>query len=155
MIDVKRFRSETPGCSRVIHFNNAGSSLMPDAVFDAVREHLELEREIGGYEALQQNIDAHDRFYGSLADLLNCTEGEIAYVENATRAWDMAFYSVSFEPGDRIVTAQAEYASNYLAFLQAFRKLRTSCRRSDRSRSGRGLRPGRRPRHHMGTRSVS
>lgn len=117
-IDVERARFETPGTAHKLHFNNAGASLMPQPVLDALTAHLILEATIGGYEAAEQEKSRIERVYDALADLLNCSNSEIAIVENATRAWDMAFYAMKFEKGDRILTAVSEYASNYIAFLQ-------------------------------------
>jgi len=121
-LDVDKVRRDTPGCEEVLHFNNAGSSLMPDSVLRATVGHLELEAKIGGYEAAAREEEALELVYGASARMLGCGTDEIAVVENATRAWDMAFYSIPFEAGDRILTAQAEYASNYIAFLQVARK---------------------------------
>lgn len=91
---------------------------MPDPVFNAISSHLELEREIGGYEAETLAADQVESFYSEFAALLACEAQEIAFIENATRAWDMAFYGLRLEQGDRILTHDSEYVSNYLALLQ-------------------------------------
>ena len=117
-IDLERIFADTPGKAKTIHFNNAGSSLMPLSVLRAQTDHLELEAAIGGYEAYAKKQDAIENVYDSVARLINCNRDEIAVVENATVGWCMAFYAIDFKQGDRILTVEAEYASNYLAYLQ-------------------------------------
>ncbi len=118
MIDIDRVRAETPSCADVLHFNNAGSSLMPLPVFEAVSSALRLEYSVGGYEAERLLGEELRAFYDEFAQLLNAEPEEIAFIENATRAWDMAFYGLPLKAGDRVVTHASEYASNYLALLQ-------------------------------------
>jgi selenocysteine lyase/cysteine desulfurase len=118
LIDVERARGDTPGCEHVVHLNNAGSSLPPRPVLDAVIGHLELESRIGGYEAHADQEEAIDRFYAAAAELIGARPHEIAFCSSATRAWDMAFYAFAFARGERILTSVADYISNYLAFLQ-------------------------------------
>jgi selenocysteine lyase/cysteine desulfurase len=121
-IDIERARRETSGASLITHFNNAGAALMPAPVLAAQLRHLQLEVETGGYEAAAAEDDRIEAIYDSIALLLNADRAEIALVENATVAWDMAFYSVGFVPGDRILATEAEYASNHIAFLQVARR---------------------------------
>src|SRR5262245_2064137 len=95
-IDVARARAEPPGSANILHFNNAGAALMPAPVLDAVTAHLRLEAAIGGYEAAERAEAAVEHAYDAAASLLGCERDEIALIENATRAWDMAFYSIPF-----------------------------------------------------------
>ncbi|RUQ85042.1 aminotransferase class V-fold PLP-dependent enzyme [Legionella septentrionalis] len=116
-LNIDKLRKDTPGCQHVLHFNNAGASLSPIPVVEAIKNHLELEATIGGYEAANLALEHSNKIYTAAARLINCVPEEIAFLENATRAWDMAFYSFQFAPGDKILTCVSEYASNYLAFL--------------------------------------
>lgn len=123
MIDIEKIRADTPSCQEIIHFNNAGASLMPKPVFAALQRVLEDENRLGGYEAERRAQPDIHGFYAAFGALLNADPDEIAYVENATRAWDMVFYGLRLGKGDRVITHSSEYASNYLALLQQSRRL--------------------------------
>jgi selenocysteine lyase/cysteine desulfurase len=121
-IDVARARAETPGCEHVVHLNNAGASLPPQPVLDAVIDHLHFEARIGGYEAAERSRDAIDAATAAIARLVGANVGEIAFAESATGAWDKVFYSLPLASGDRILTHRAEYASNFVAMLQVAKR---------------------------------
>jgi cysteine desulfurase / selenocysteine lyase len=98
-LDLERLRAETPGIANRIHLNNAGAGLMPRPVVDALHAHIDLEAAIGGYEAAEQRNAECEAVYTSVARLLGAAPREIALLENATLAWDMAFYGLRFRPG--------------------------------------------------------
>ena len=117
-IDLERIRAETPGVQHVVHLMASGAALMPQPVIDAVVDHTNLEARIGGYEAHAARSDQLDSVYEDIAALVGASAREIALLENATAAWCQAFYALPFKPGDRVLTCEAEYAANYVAFLQ-------------------------------------
>ena len=117
-MDKDRIRNDLCSDEGYIHLDSCGASLMPRCVLDAQVEHLRLEAAVGGYEAHRRCDAEIEAVYDSVARLVNCHRDEVAIVENATVGWMMVFYALKFSPGDRILTAEAEYASNYLAYLQ-------------------------------------
>ncbi|MGQ7846636.1 aminotransferase class V-fold PLP-dependent enzyme [Granulosicoccus sp. 3-233] len=117
-MDIDQIRSQFPGTSSVTHLIASGAGLMPLPVTAAMSAHLELEQRLGGYEAHAARADELDAVYADVASLLNAQPEEIALLENATAAWCQAFYALPLKAGDRILTCEAEYAANYVAFLQ-------------------------------------
>ncbi|WP_336948942.1 aminotransferase class V-fold PLP-dependent enzyme [Serratia nevei] len=117
-LSLAQLRADTPGTEHVIHFNNAGASLMPVPVIQAVHEHYLKEITLGGYEAAESERQWLSDIYGYLAKMIQAKPADIALVENATRAWDIAFYSLPLRPGDIILTSTTEYAGNYIPYLQ-------------------------------------
>ena len=115
---LTQIREDTPGVNEVIHFNNCGSALPPTPVLETVINHLKREASIGGYEAADEAQERLNAVYDSTARLINSQPDEIAVIENATRAWDMAVYGYKFSPGDRVLLCRAEYVSNVIALLQ-------------------------------------
>ena len=122
MIDITAVRADTPGCGQVIHLNNAGSSLPPGPVVDTQIDYLTREALVGGYELAAERSDQISGVYESIGQLLGCTAGEIALVASATDGWNAAFASLDLQAGDRILTSEAEYASNLINFTKVARQ---------------------------------
>jgi selenocysteine lyase/cysteine desulfurase len=120
---LTRWRRETPGCAQRVHLNNAGASLMPRPVCDVVREHLEREAAIGGYEAADAAADQVAATYVAVAELVAAAPRNIAVVENATAAFALALSAFDFQRGDVILTTRNDYVSNQIMYLSLARRL--------------------------------
>lgn len=118
MRSIESIRSDTPHVDEAAFLLSSGSSLMPRPVVDAMIAHIRLEERLGGYAAADREATRIKDAYGSIARMLNASPDEIALHNNATASWQMAFYSLTFRPGDRILTTVSEYAANYVAYLQ-------------------------------------
>ncbi|MEU5296594.1 aminotransferase class V-fold PLP-dependent enzyme [Streptomyces umbrinus] len=121
-MDIEEIRRETPGTANRVHLNNAGAALLSRRTLRTMTAHLELEAAIGGYEAADRERDRIDATYANIARLVGGRPDEVALFDNSTHAWNAAFYSMTFAPGDRILTGRAEYGSNVLAYLQIARR---------------------------------
>ena len=121
-LDVAALRADTPGCEKVVHFNNAGSSLPPAPVVDTMIDHLRLEAQLGGYEAAAARAEQIQAFYTEAAGLLGARPEEIAFANNSTHAYATALSAIDFEPGDVVLTTRDDYISNQIAFLSLRRR---------------------------------
>lgn len=117
--EVDAQRAITPGTAHRVHFNHAGSSLPPQPVIDAQAAHLDLEHSIGGYEAAAASTDIEEQVYASIAEMIGAKPTEIARAEHATVAWCAGFWAMPMEAGQRILTAEAEYAANAVSYIRA------------------------------------
>lgn len=112
--DISLIRSQTIGCSKLIHFNNAGASLPPDVVVNTVVDYLKEEAVLGGYEMEAMCNAQLNAVYDQIGQLINADSTEIAIFENASAAWGTAFRGLSFEDGDEIITSEMEYVTNLI-----------------------------------------
>ena len=117
-IDIDAVRAETPGCSEVIHLNNAGAALLPSPVLAATIDYLEAEARLGGYEVAASRVEDLERVYTAGAVLLGCQANELAFVSNATHGWHTALDAVHLEPGDRVLATSAEYVANVYGLIR-------------------------------------
>ena len=114
---IDRWRAETPGCAHRNHLNNAGAALMPQPVIDAITEHIELESEIGGYEAEDTRAAAIEAVYAEIGALVGAPARNMAIVANATAGFIQSMSAFDLTSGDVILTSACDYVSYQIAFL--------------------------------------
>jgi len=120
---LNRWRADTPGCERLIHLNNAGAALVPTPVREAVDAHLDLEDELGAYEAAEARADALQQVGDDLGRLVGGHRRNIALTQNSTIAFAQALGAFDFAHGDSILTSRADYASNQIMYLSLAQRL--------------------------------
>jgi selenocysteine lyase/cysteine desulfurase len=135
-MDIDLLRQQTPGCTEKTHFNNAGASLMPQSVIDAMVEHINLEATMGGYEVADLKAKEVLGFYDSAAQLLNCNATNIAFTSSATNSFSRALSCIPFREGDFILLANEDYISNQIAFLSLQKRFKIKILRSASLPSG-------------------
>jgi cysteine desulfurase / selenocysteine lyase len=117
--EIQAFRTETKGAVERIHLNNAGASLPPDIVVNTMVDFLHEEALHGGYETEAKYRTRLDHTHTLIAQLIHADPDEIALVENASAAWDIAFNGLNFQQGDEVIISEMEYVSNVLGLLNA------------------------------------
>jgi len=91
---------------------------MATATLDAVISHLKSETRVGAYRAAQDARPDMDSFYERAAAAIGGTDAsEIAFMDSASRAWNMALYGSGLQEGDTIVTLSSEFGTNLVSLF--------------------------------------
>ena len=122
-MNIDALRADTPGCQHHVHLNSAGAALMPAPVLEAIRSHLELEEQLGGYEAAEQRAEAMAKCYQAVGALAGVPADRIAFTENATTAFTQALSSIPLQRGDVLLTTRNDYASNQIQMIALQQRL--------------------------------
>ncbi|GIV31031.1 MAG: aminotransferase class V [Saprospiraceae bacterium] len=114
---IEALRADTPGCAHVVHLNNAGASLPPRPVIEAIEDYRREEHVRGGYETMAARAGDINRFYRLAARLVGGHPRNMAFAASATDAFNKALSSIPFQAGDSLVTTDDDYVSNHIAFM--------------------------------------
>ena len=112
--DWERIREEFPSLKRFTYLNTATFGQTPQCAVRAMAEHLAHRDESACADFLDWFTD-HDRLRGKLAQLINCTADEIAFMPNASAGLALLMNGSEWEPGDEVVTLTGEFPNQIYA----------------------------------------
>jgi selenocysteine lyase/cysteine desulfurase len=98
----------------VAHLNAAGAGLMPAGVVAAIKSHLDLEAQRGAHWAAADAGGAIEETRLLAGRLTGVAPTHLAFGEQASRLWALAFASMPLKRGDRILIARNDWGGNIL-----------------------------------------
>lgn len=112
-----------------IYLNNAGAGLMANETYEAVASYLHLERELGAYCVATQKKVLLETFYTNAAQIINASSPtEIAFMDSASRGWNMVIYGSQLHAGDKIVTLSSEFGTNLIILFDYAKQINATVR---------------------------
>ena len=100
-----------------INFNNAGSSYLTNKTQKIVKDFLDYENIVGGYNAENLYKNKLNEFYLNASKLINCDPKEISFLQSSTYAWNFFLNSTHFRKDENVVILDNEYGSNLIGIL--------------------------------------
>jgi selenocysteine lyase/cysteine desulfurase len=110
-VDWNLVRSEFPALERWTYLNTATFGQLPRRTTDAVAQHFARRDESACSDFLEWFDDA-DSIRGLIAQLINCSGEDIAFVPNASYALATFLNGIDWRRGARIVTLENEFPNN-------------------------------------------
>lgn len=102
-----------------VYLNHAGCSKVSRQTLDVLLQDLELEAEVGVYEAARRVAGRKQLLYALASELICADPCDIAYTDSHTTGWEAALRRVKVGPGDVLLTSGTEWGGNLKA-LHAF-----------------------------------
>lgn len=104
----------TGGGGAITHLNAAGAGLMSECVVAAIKSHLDLEARRGAHWAAADARSAIEETRILAGRLTGVAPTHLAFGEQASRLWALAFAAMPLKRGDRILIARNDWGGNIL-----------------------------------------
>ncbi|PJE26437.1 Selenocysteine lyase/Cysteine desulfurase [Pseudooceanicola antarcticus] len=118
-MDVEALRKATPALPGVVHFNTAGSGLLPFEVAEVLQEHLARELRQDASAAAASVAEEIQDAREEAARLIGADTSEIAFTTGNSDGWNAAFTAMpTLRPGDRVLVGAGEWGGNVLTLIQ-------------------------------------
>jgi cysteine desulfurase/selenocysteine lyase len=109
--DWEAVRAEFPALANWTFLNTATYGQLPKRSVDAVNGHFARRDALACTDFLEWFDDA-DAIRSSIAKLIHCSPGDIAFIPNAATALGLLMSGVSWEAGDQVIALEHEFPNN-------------------------------------------